>query len=51
LLVLGAEPVLFSVDYPYSSIDDGIAFFRATPISGRDRELIAHVNAERLLKL
>jgi len=51
LLVLGAERVLFSVDYPYSSNDDAVSFLRAAPISRRDRELVTHVNAERLLKL
>ena len=49
LAVLGAERILFSVDYPYSSIEDGMAFLREAPINPHDKELIAHANAERLL--
>lgn len=49
LLVLGADRVLFSVDYPYSPNDAGRAFLDSAPISAADREKIAHGNAERLL--
>jgi predicted TIM-barrel fold metal-dependent hydrolase len=51
LLTIGPERILFSVDYPFSSIEDGMAFLGAAPLSKRDRELISHVNAERLLGL
>jgi predicted TIM-barrel fold metal-dependent hydrolase len=51
LLVSGADRVMFSVDYPYSSNEDGRLFLDSAPISAADREKIAHVNAERLLGL
>jgi len=51
LQVVGADRILFSVDYPYSSISAGSAFLNALPISPEDRAKIAHGNAERLLKL
>jgi uncharacterized protein len=51
LMVLGADRILFSVDYPFSSNGRGRAFLDATPISEADREKIAHGNAERVLGL
>lgn len=51
LLVAGADRIIFSVDYPYSSNEDGRAFIEQLPISPADREKIAHINAERLLGL
>ncbi|EFV12506.1 hypothetical protein HMPREF9336_02634 [Segniliparus rugosus ATCC BAA-974] len=46
---LGADRILFSVDYPYSRNADGVAYLDRLPISADDREKIAHRNAERLL--
>jgi uncharacterized protein len=51
LMVLGAERIMFSVDYPYSSNETGTAFLAAAAISPADKDLIAHRNAERLLGL
>ncbi|MGA2321354.1 MAG: amidohydrolase family protein [Solirubrobacteraceae bacterium] len=51
LLVLGAERVMFSVDYPYPSNEEGRAFLLGAPISAADKEKIAHGNAKRLLHL
>lgn len=51
LLVLGADRVMFSVDYPYSSNEQGRDFLLDAPISTTDKEKIAHTNAERLLHL
>jgi uncharacterized protein len=42
---------LFSVDYPYSTNEQGQAFLENTSISPADKEKISHLNAERLLKL
>ena len=51
LMVLGADRILFSVDYPFASNRRGRAFLDAAPINEADRERIAHGNAERLLGL
>jgi len=51
LLTVGADRVMFSVDYPYSSNEEGRAFLEAAPISAADRKKLAHLNAERLLRL
>jgi hypothetical protein len=51
LLVLGADRVMFSVDYPYSSNEEGRDFILRAPISDTDRHKLAHGNAERLLHL
>jgi len=51
VLEVGAEAVMFSVDYPYESSHDAVAGFERTVLSERDRNLIAHGNAERLLRL
>ena len=51
LMVLGADRILFSVDYPFASNGRGRAFLDAAPVSEADREKLAHGNAERLLGL
>ena len=49
LSVLGADRIMFAVDYPYSSNEEGRSFLDAAPLSDTDRVKIAHANAERLL--
>ena len=49
--VLGADRVIFSVDYPFSDNREGRDFLDRAPLSDEERERIAHGNAERLLKL
>ena len=51
LETIGADRVMFSVDYPFSDIAEGREFIAGAPISTIDREKIAHANAERLLGL
>lgn len=51
LLVLGPDRVMFAVDYPYSSNEEGRAFLDGAPLSPADKEKIAHANAERFLGL
>jgi predicted TIM-barrel fold metal-dependent hydrolase len=51
LSVIGADRIMFSVDYPFCSSQDGTAFLLSAPMAPADREKIAHGNAERLLKL
>jgi predicted TIM-barrel fold metal-dependent hydrolase len=49
--LMGAERILYSVDYPYQSLDGARAFIERLPVSDTDKALIAHGNAERLLHL
>lgn len=49
--VMGADRILFSVDYPFSANEQGRAFLDHASISPADKEKISHLNAERLLGL
>jgi predicted TIM-barrel fold metal-dependent hydrolase len=51
LLEVGADRIMFAVDYPFSRNDEARAFLDTMPVSAADRERIAHGNAERLLRL
>ena len=51
LLVVGADRVMFAVDYPLSASSEGSDFLRHAPISKIDLEKIAHANAENLLQI
>lgn len=51
LKTLGADRIIFSVDYPYSRNEQGRTFLDNASLSPTDREKISHLNAERLLKL
>ncbi|SPM29609.1 amidohydrolase family protein [Mycobacterium terramassiliense] len=51
VLEVGADAVMFSVDYPYESSREAVEGFERTTLSAVDREKIAHGNAERLLRL
>jgi predicted TIM-barrel fold metal-dependent hydrolase len=51
LEVVGADRIIFAVDYPFASNLEARAFLDAAPLSPPDREKIAHGNAERLLHL
>lgn len=48
---LGADRVMFSVDYPLEDSMEAARFIEAAPVSERDRELICWRNAARLLRL
>lgn len=48
LLLVGAERILFSADWPYASMAEARAFLDHLPIGPADRERIAHQNAEVL---
>ncbi len=48
---LGAERVIYSVDWPFQSNVEGRDFMASAPISDRDRALILGENARKLLKL
>lgn len=49
--VMGAERILYSIDYPYQSLDGARSFIENLPISETEKALIAHGNAEKLLRL
>ena len=49
--VLGADRILYSVDYPYLTLTGARDFLEGLPISQEDKEKIAHRNAEALLRL
>ncbi|MDV3125000.1 amidohydrolase family protein [Mycobacterium sp. 21AC1] len=51
LLEVGADAIMFAADYPYESSQQAVAGFEHTVLTERDREQIAHGNAERLLRL
>ncbi len=51
LLTVGADRILFSVDYPYADTDRAAPWIERAPISESDRRKIAHGNARRLLGL
>jgi hypothetical protein len=51
LETFGIDRLMFSVDYPYASNEDGRAFLDNVPLSPRDLAKFAHQNADRLLKL
>jgi 2,3-dihydroxybenzoate decarboxylase len=49
--VLGADRILFAVDYPFENNLEGVRFMDIVPISDGDREKIYHTNAEQLMRL
>lgn len=49
--VVGADRVMFSVDYPFARNEEGRDFIIGAPIDDTEREKLAHANAERLLNL
>lgn len=51
LLEVGAGRIMFSTDYPLGSMKVARDFLETLPVSPDERERIAHVNAERLLRL
>lgn len=48
---LGIDNVLFSVDDPMKDNFEAVAFLRGAQLSNKDKEKLAHGNAERILKL
>ncbi|WP_255250759.1 amidohydrolase family protein [Mycobacterium avium] len=51
VLEVGADAVMFSVDYPYESSQEAVARLQRTTLSAGDRAKIAHANAERILAI
>ncbi len=48
---IGAERILFAIDYPYVDNEPGVRWLRQAAISEHERGKIAGANAERLLKV
>ncbi len=48
---MGAEAVMFSVDYPFESTSVAADFIEQAPMDDKTRALVCHGNAERLFKL
>jgi uncharacterized protein len=51
LLQIGIDRIIFSTDYPHQPMESSISFLDQLPIGPADKERIAHINAERLLKI
>ncbi len=51
LQVMGADRIMYAVDYPYIAGDQARTFLETAPISPADKEKIAHGNAEKVLKM
>ena len=47
----GADRILYSVDYPFGSLERGRAFLEELPVDPETLAKIAHGNADQLLKL
>ena len=48
---LGADNILFAVDYPFESGKEAVEFMDTAPIPDADKEKIYHLNAERIFRL
>lgn len=48
---LGAERILFAVDYPFIGNEGAVPFLETAQLSAEERDLIAHGNSEKLLGL
>jgi predicted TIM-barrel fold metal-dependent hydrolase len=48
---VGIDRIMFSADYPFSSMLSACTFLEQLPLSPADKERIAHGNAERLLQV
>jgi 2,3-dihydroxybenzoate decarboxylase len=51
VLEMGADRILFSVDYPFVPNPPGVKWMRDVPLGPEDRRKILSLNARRLLKL
>jgi 2,3-dihydroxybenzoate decarboxylase len=49
VLTVGADAVMFSIDYPYESTAEAVSSIERANLSDQDREKIAHLNTRRIL--
>ena len=45
---VGADNIMFAIDYPYERTEDAVDFIRSAPLEADDMTKIAHRNAERI---
>jgi 5-carboxyvanillate decarboxylase len=48
---LGADRIMWAIDYPYQDHEDAVEFMDAARIPEKDRQKIYHENAERVFKI
>ncbi len=49
--LLGADRIMFAIDYPFESSVESVAFLNTAPISDNDRTKIASGNAESIFRI
>ena len=49
--VLGADRIMFGVDYPFADSERAVAWLDAAPLSQEDREKIYETNARRIFRI
>ena len=45
---VGADNIMFAIDYPYERTEDAVGFIRSAPLEADDTAKITHRNAERI---
>jgi predicted TIM-barrel fold metal-dependent hydrolase len=45
---VGADNIMFAIDYPYERTEDAVGFIRTAPLEADDMAKITHRNAERI---
>lgn len=48
---LGADGIMWAIDYPYQPTAPAVQFLESAPLSDRERSLIAYGNAERIFRI
>jgi 2,3-dihydroxybenzoate decarboxylase len=49
--VIGADRIMFGVDYPFASSEEGVAWLDAAPLSEADKKKIYETNARRVFNI
>ncbi|MGE5292122.1 MAG: amidohydrolase family protein [Micromonosporaceae bacterium] len=48
---VGADNIMFAIDYPYQTTEPAVQFMDDAPVSSEDRHKIFHQNAERIFNI
>lgn len=48
---LGVDNIMWAIDYPYQLTAPAVAFLESAPLSAKEREQVAHRNAERIFRI